>query len=380
MRTKKRIVVVVILVVLIILTGCINKPVDQNQPTDKPTGNSPGTTVTPSQGITVNNIDFKEVSLNELTPEKIELINQLVLLKGYYYWVDSNGLYTMYIGMGEKPTGGYSIKVLSVEDNEGKTNILVEETIPGTDENVSQALTYPYVVIEMKGITDRFTIMTTNKDEYKLVNNDELKVLTITGIYQGQIDNNSIEVKIGDSYMVFRNPEMTTLIAGLKKDDSVIITYKTSTEGQYIIESINLANGEIQIIEGVYQGQIDNNSIEVKIGDSYMVFRNPEITSLIAGLKKDDSVIIIYKTSTEGQHIIESINLANGEIQIIEGVYQGQIDNNSIEVKIGDSYMVFRNSEMSKFITDYKKDDLIIITYSTSQEGQYMLLNIEPRK
>ena len=311
MRTKKRIVVVVILVVLIILTGCINKPVDQNQPTDKPTGNSPGTTVTPSQGITVNNIDFKEVSLNELTPEKIELINQLVLLKGYYYWVDSNGLYTMYIGMGEKPTGGYSIKVLSVEDNEGKTNILVEETIPGTDENVSQALTYPYVVIEMKGITDRFTIMTTNKDEYKLVNDDELKVLTITGIYQGQIDNNSIEVKIGDSYMVFRNPEMTTLIAGLKKDDSVIITYKTSTEGQYIIESINLANGEIQIIEGVYQGQIDNNSIEVKIGDSYMVFRN---------------------------------------------------------------------SEMSKFITDYKKDDLIIITYSTSQEGQYMLLNIEPRK
>ena len=311
MRTKKRIVVVVILVVLIILTGCINKPVDQNQPTDKPTGNSPGTTVTPPQGITVNNIDFKEVSLNELTPEKIELINQLVLLKGYYYWVDSNGLYTMYIGMGEKPTGGYSIKVLSVEDNEGKTNILVEETIPGTDENVSQALTYPYVVIEMKGITDRFTIMTTNKDEYKLVNNDELKVLTITGIYQGQIDNNSIEVKIGDSYMVFRNPEITSLIAGLKKDDSVIITYKTSTEGQYIIESINLANGEIQIIEGVYQGQIDNNSIEVKIGDSYMVFRN---------------------------------------------------------------------SEMSKFITDYKKDDLIIITYSTSQEGQYMLLNIEPRK
>jgi len=42
--------------------------------------------------------------------------------------------------------------------------------------------------------------------------------------------------------------------------------------------------------------------------------------------------------------------------------------------------MVFRNSEMSKFIADYKKDDLIKVTYSISQEGQYMLLNIEPRK
>lgn len=238
MRVKKRIIIAFLLVVLMIFTGCNNKSVDTNQPTDKPNVNVPSATMTPPQGFTVNKIDFQVVNFDDLASEKIEFINNLATLRGYYYWRDDNGKYTLFIGMGEKPTGGFSIKVISVEDNEGKTNILVEETIPKKDDIVSQALTYPYLVIEMKGITDQFNIANTSKEEYKALDIDELKVNTVEGIYQGQIDNNSIEVKIGETFMVFRNTEMTKLIAGYKKDDIVKITYSISESGQFNLVSI----------------------------------------------------------------------------------------------------------------------------------------------
>ncbi len=312
MRLKKKIIITVtiVLVIVIGLAGCSNdKPVGGNQATISPSATSANPGTTPPQGITVNKIDFKEVDPGVLEQEKYNKINSFALVGGYFYWVDTDGVYTMFIGLGEKPTGGYSIRVLSVEDNEGKTNIIVEEIIPKPDEIVTQALTYPYVVIEMKGITDRFIIKNTNNDEYKQIKEDELDVYIIDGVYQGQIDSNSIEVKVEDSFMVFRNPEMSSLLSGLKKDDPVKIAYKISSESQLILESINpaIVDDEILEITGIYQGQIDNNSIEVKINDSFMVFRNSEITKYIADYKKDDSVKITYTTSAEGQFLLLSM-------------------------------------------------------------------------
>ena len=106
------------------------------------------------------------------------------------------------------------------------------------DDIVSQALTYPYVVIEMKGITDRFIIRNSKNEEYKLINVDGPKVFTVEGIYQGQIDNNSIEVKIDESFEVFRSAEMSKLITDYRKDDIVKITYSISEEGWFILVNI----------------------------------------------------------------------------------------------------------------------------------------------
>ncbi len=313
MKLKKKIVSIAafILIILMVFGGCSSdKTADQNQATDKPGGTVTSSPTNPPQGFTVNKIDFKEINLNDLDQEQVGLINDFAITGGYYYWVDTNGVYTMFIGLGEKLTGGYSLKVLSVEDNEGKTNILVEETIPKADEMVTQALTYPYILIEMKGITDRFTVTNTHNEEYKLINVDELDAHTVEGVYQGQIDNNSIEVKVGESYMVFRNPEMSSMVAGFKKDDLIKVIYKTTNDGQFILEnikSVKVDNDETLTIEGVYQGQIDNNSIEVKVGESYMVFRNSDMSNIIAGLKKDDLVNVTYSTSQEGQFLLVGI-------------------------------------------------------------------------
>ena len=310
MRVNKRIIIVFLLVGLVVITGCVREPADLNQPSDKPVSNSPQPTANLPQGITVNIIDFKEVTQNDLTPEKVEIINNLRTLRGYYFWKEDNGGYTLFIGMGEKPTGGYKIDVISVEDNEGKTNILVDETVPKADDMVSQALTYPYVVVEMKGITDQFNITNTDKEDYKLLSIDDLKVYTVEGIFQGQIDNNSIEIKIDDSFMVLRNPDITSMITSFQKDDLVLITYRVAENGQNIMECIKkslMEKDEPQTVIAVYQGQIDNNSIEVKIKETFMVFRNTEMTKLVADYKKDSIVKITYSVADNGQFILMNI-------------------------------------------------------------------------
>jgi hypothetical protein len=54
------------------------------------------------------------------------------------------------LAWGEKPTGGYSINVTDVASpSEGLVRVSAELTAPGPDDIVTQALTYPYLLIEL---------------------------------------------------------------------------------------------------------------------------------------------------------------------------------------------------------------------------------------
>ncbi|MFO7612354.1 MAG: protease complex subunit PrcB family protein [Clostridia bacterium] len=306
-KSKAIIAIICATAVMGLLAGCGNDGLSgQATPTPTP-GVSAGPSTEPPQGITVNKIDFTEVAPNELSDEQIMQINDFALVGGYYYWVDSNGVYRVFIGIGEKPTGGYGIKVISVEDNEGMTNIIVEEISPGADDIVTQAITYPYVVVEMKGITDSFSIVSTDGSEFVLINEDEIELHIVECVYEGQIDNNSIEVIADGSYLVFRNPGMTNLVSTLKTGDLIRIVYTISAEDQLMLVSILPATGgslKILSVEGAYQGLIDNNSIEVKTGDTFMVFRYTGVAGLVEGLKKDDVVKISYTISPEDQFMM----------------------------------------------------------------------------
>lgn len=238
-KIKKVIEALLVLVVLVSLVSCgKDKPSDQGTPinTQSPSSNIP--TTPPPQGITVNKIDFIEVNITDLNEVQIDQINNFASVGGYYYWADGKGGYIVFIGMGEKPTGGFSIKVLSVEDNEGRTNIFIEEISPKADDVVTQALTYPYIVIEIKGVTNRFSIITNSKAIYELIVAEEVTSQVLDCYYEGQIDNNSIEVKTNDSYFSLRNSNISSMIEGLKKGDPVRVTYKYSSENQLLLESI----------------------------------------------------------------------------------------------------------------------------------------------
>ncbi len=92
--------------------------------------------------------------------------------KGYY--IDSknepNAPYYYALCMGEKPTGGYSLKVKEVNKVNGKTELIVEEIVPGKDETTTQALTYPTLVVEFPTEQEGITIKDTNGGEFRCLN------------------------------------------------------------------------------------------------------------------------------------------------------------------------------------------------------------------
>lgn len=147
------------------------------QDNDSDTGALEGNEEAPSkdsthQGITVNQIQFSVVDASSLTEEMIKEIDTLKLQRGYSYWPQEDGSYLIFISAGEKATGGYGIEVVSIEDNEGNTNILVKES-KAEDDVATQVLTYPYVIVKASGITDHFIIKDQNQEEYQLISPEE---------------------------------------------------------------------------------------------------------------------------------------------------------------------------------------------------------------
>ncbi|MCM8711125.1 protease complex subunit PrcB family protein [Clostridium sp. SYSU_GA19001] len=119
--------------------------------------------------ITVNKINFEEIKDENKLPQNMRYsINVLKANKGYILY-DENGYYYITIFSGKKNTGGYSVRILSVEENKGKINILVEEKSPQPGSIVSQAVTYPYTTIKIINTIGDFTITNTIGESYEKV-------------------------------------------------------------------------------------------------------------------------------------------------------------------------------------------------------------------
>jgi hypothetical protein len=119
----------------------------------------------------VNKIHFEEVKIQDLKPSIKGIFESKKQYRGYFNFKDEDGY--LYIGIfsGKRNTGGYSIKVLNVEDIEGKTGIIVQETSPKPSDYVTQALTYPYTVIRVKAIAKSIVVKNTSGEEFKDIKN-----------------------------------------------------------------------------------------------------------------------------------------------------------------------------------------------------------------
>ena len=314
MKTKKIFItsIVVIASLSLLLTGCKQGESESTPvPTDTPESSTESPSSTSNQGITVNTINFREIDISTLDDVHVRLINDMSLSRGYTYWVNEDGTYTVFIGLGERSTAGYGITVISVEDNEGNTNILVEETKPGKDDMVAQVITYPYVIIQMGGITDNFNIADTEGNSFDVLYGKNLSRHMVVCTYEGLIDGTSIEATMDGQPAFFRNDQMASKADGLNEGTLVTIVYTTNDEGQMILESIASVEEASKSIDakGIYQGLIDGNSIEVLVDGVYMALRNTEVETMTEGIEKDDSVKITYTISSEGQFLLLSIGV-----------------------------------------------------------------------
>ena len=221
--SKKRFTmgITMMLLLMLVMTGC-----GSNESTD---------TTAPQTEIATDEfgaaIDFDIVYIDELPTEIALEVNALIVDRGYHVW-QSDGAQIVMISSGEKPTGGYGIEVVSLGDYDGEYKILVGEGKPGKDAVVPQVITYPYVIIKFIGDLEVTEVVNEMTEEFALLESKPIELFSADGIYQGQIDNNSIEVKVGDQYLVLRSFDFETLLVGIETGDEVVVEYTTNSDGQ----------------------------------------------------------------------------------------------------------------------------------------------------
>ena len=127
------------------------------------------------QGIVNNKINFEVVEDKAAPKELLAMISKGKENKGFIFTIDdATGYIYIAVLSGARPTGGYSIEVTGIDDNEGKTNVFVKETAPSKDVFVTQVITYPYTIVKARGITPNITVKNTQQQSYNNITKDIL--------------------------------------------------------------------------------------------------------------------------------------------------------------------------------------------------------------
>lgn len=196
------------------------------------------------QGITTNKLLFEEIGDLQTLPEEIAgAVETLRKSRGYAFFEVDDGFIAV-VGMGEKPTGGYSIKVKSIENIEGTTKITVEERSPGKDDIVTEALTYPQTVVKVKGAAGKgFQVVNEKGEKFEMLlletGASSAQLISAAGTYNGQIDGTSIEVSIdGEPEALRHEGKLQEEVEKLKAGTRVSVKYYKNAQGQLVLTEI----------------------------------------------------------------------------------------------------------------------------------------------
>ncbi|MTI48281.1 protease complex subunit PrcB family protein [Sporosalibacterium faouarense] len=211
-----------------------------------------------SQGITVNNLEFDRILYENLSTEVQQYIEDNKYKKGYDLFTDEDGEITLIVYAGQRPSTGYSIKVVKIVDNEGITGVTLKETTPQDGEksaDVATVLTYPFDIVRFKGGTDNINIeYMSTEDKNKSDDNPKtntnhpdsnLKELHNEGVFVGGIDNNSIEIEINGEPWAFRlTNEAKDYFSQntIDPNSKVEFLYTINENNQYMLLKINTIN------------------------------------------------------------------------------------------------------------------------------------------
>ena len=195
----------------------------------------------PIQGIVNNKIKFEVVNNEDAPQVLMEMVNKRKGEKGFIYTIDdSSGYIYIAVMSGEKPTGGYSIEVTGIEDNEGRTNVFVNELTPSKDMIVTQVITNPYTIVRAKGITPNITVKNLQEEYFSNLTMKKIEhpvgVDSITGILNKieTIDKNIyITLLDGKGNYQFYYSSNLKIIKDLKIGDNVLVKYVLGTPAKY---------------------------------------------------------------------------------------------------------------------------------------------------
>ena len=227
-----------------------------------------------------------------LPEEQQEAVSVLTQQRGWFQ-LDSH---TIGVSLGERPTDGYELKVLHVKLKEDLVEVVVEETVPGDDELVTQALTYPFVLIRFAQSLDDLTLRVW---EYMGDDFADISAETVSaeGIFEGARHTDtgrSAEIRIGEQThsFIYDLGLESAFAEMLNAGDEVSIRYITGSDGTRYLTYINLQAREAMHRgqEGIFIGLADGHTMEIDVDGQPLAFAFAE-QILIGQFEPGDRVL-----------------------------------------------------------------------------------------
>lgn len=190
---------------------------------------------------TIGNIVFEVVGSDVLTDSKLEeWFNENYKNYNVSSFNFKEHTYIL-VGAGEKPTGGYSVEILSVIGEENSILINGQINAPKPDEMVTMALTYPNALIRIPK-DSRNVIL----GEFLDANLEEpTNAIEEKGTFVGLADSNSCEIIVNGKPSAFRlSEDVKDTVSILNQNDEVNFSYILNEYDQMVIISIEKIKGE----------------------------------------------------------------------------------------------------------------------------------------
>jgi RNase H-fold protein (predicted Holliday junction resolvase) len=193
--------------------------------------------------LSVASVDYED--LPEVLQDKVDDLKATKNYKAYEY----NDYIYLLATMGKKSTGGYDIDfedVYKVEkDDDFIVKAVVDTDVPASDDNVTQAVTYPYSVVKFKSFDDIDLVRFVDGDEDKLA---EVEI--------ANVDESSVVE--GEIYDIITSSKTIKV----EKSNGTKVSYTVPTSAEIIVNSDN--DAEFSDLE-------EGMSVKVEIADDKVV-------------------------------------------------------------------------------------------------------------
>ncbi|NLJ55973.1 MAG: protease complex subunit PrcB family protein [Firmicutes bacterium] len=225
------------IVMLIFLTTCLTNGCGftNTPPEQEPPPASEGTA-----------LEYKVITDTERLPVEVKSLAGTVKSCGYFVFTPQQyataGDTYLLISAGTKPTGGYTIALGSCAVTDDILEIVVEEKEPAADEGVVQVITVPHLILKINSNFQDYNIKNNKNESYTAIPAAEMpEIVEKKGTYVGQIDNNFIEMEIGNQAQAFMfEPELDSFIETFKAGDEILFSCYENNYGQQIITNFKI--------------------------------------------------------------------------------------------------------------------------------------------
>jgi hypothetical protein len=95
----------------------------------------------------VPELEFRSISIFQAPPQVERMVQQQRKEEGAAVYVAEDAVYIV-VARGEKPTGGYGIRVVDIKEEGGGFDVHVEYSDPKPGQMVAQVVTYPFAVVK----------------------------------------------------------------------------------------------------------------------------------------------------------------------------------------------------------------------------------------